>query len=119
MPYHYRSPGSSFLQAPVCAPRGEDGQAEDDDAATGEAGGEPADRYPARCNGRFAAPAVSAGLRHLQPVGEVFRSGYRTASAAVFLSVPADALFRALHSLFSLQRVPALSAGTTQSLQRD
>ncbi|OUF11190.1 hypothetical protein AZZ95_002912, partial [Enterobacter roggenkampii] len=35
------------------------------------------------------------------------------------LSVPADALSRALRSLFSLLRGPVQNAGTTQSLQRD
>lgn len=85
---------------------------------TGEAGVKPVDRYPDRCNDRFAAPAVSAGLQRIQPAGEVFQSWYRTASAAVFLSVPADALIRALRSRFSLRRGPAPNAGTTQSLQR-
>ncbi|SSI81729.1 Uncharacterised protein [Acinetobacter baumannii] len=90
-----------------------------DDGGTDVTGEVPADRLPVRCSDRFAAPAVSAGLRLLQPVGEVFRSGYRTTFDAVFLSVPADALSRALRSLFSLLRGPVQNAGATQSLQRD
>ena len=43
----------------------------------------------------------------LQPAGAAFQNGYRTASAVVFLSAPADALFRALRSLFSSARASA------------
>lgn len=112
-----RSQGSRFRRAPACLFRGEDVQGEADGDGTGEAGAEPEDRYPDRCNDRFAAPETSAGLQLLRPAGVVFLNGYRTASAAVFLSVPTDALFRTLRSLLPLQRGPASNAGTTQPLE--
>lgn len=49
-----------------------DDQAEDGDGGTGAADEGPVDRPPVRCSDRFAAPAFSAGLLLLQPVGEVF-----------------------------------------------
>lgn len=49
----------------------------------------------------FAAPAVSAGLRLLQPGGAAFQNGYRTASAAFFYLCP-QMLYLALFVLYFL-----------------
>jgi hypothetical protein len=64
------------------------------------------DRLPVRCSDRFAAPAVSAGLRLLQPVGEVFGAGTEQHSTQFFYLCP-QMLYLALFVLFSSARASA------------
>ncbi len=91
----------------------------DDDGVTVATGGEPAGHPHAHCNDRFPVRVVSVGPQPVQPHAAVFQNGYRTASGAVFLSEPADALFP-VHLLRSfLRHVPVQSAGRPPSLQPD